>query len=82
MPSNFPAPFPRSAIPGATSPKIIRGITNDKKLEKIPVMVTKIFTAQIGKKSDVTMPAAIAIITFGSNPNFNFNPIVIIVINA
>jgi hypothetical protein len=71
--SSLPAPLPSSAIPGAINPNIINGITKDKKLEKIPVMVTNIFVAHNGKNREATIPATIAMITFGSNPILNLN---------
>jgi hypothetical protein len=50
IPSNFPAPFPNSAIPGATNPIIISGITKDRYLLNIDVNVTTPLTISFGKK--------------------------------
>lgn len=76
MPNSLPAPLPKSAIPGATNPKMINGIIKERKLEKIPVIVTNILTAHIGKNRDAIIPTAMAMITFASKPNRNFNLIV------
>lgn len=69
IPRSFPAPFPSSAIPGATSPRIISGITKLRKLPKIPFMVTKILVRKSGKKFEHIIPNMIAIIIFGSSPS-------------
>ena len=69
--SSLPAPLPKSAMPGATNPNIIRGIMKERKSENMDEMVTNILTPHIGKNMDATIPAIIAIITFGSKPILN-----------
>ena len=76
MAKSLPAPLPKSAMPGATSPKMMSGIINDRNPEKILVMVTNILVAHIGKNSDAKIPPAMAMITFGSKPSFNLKLIV------
>lgn len=68
--SSFPAPSPKSPIPGATNPIIIRGIANPKKLPKIPLNVAKNRTTGSGKNVPTSIPIMIAIINLGNKPSF------------
>ena len=43
----------------------------EKKSENMDEIVTNILTPHIGKSMDATIPAIIAIITFGSKPILN-----------
>lgn len=70
MASSFPAPFPNSAIPGATSPTIIRGIVKPRKLPNIPFIVTNVLLRNSGKKNEQVIPRAMAIATLASNGRF------------
>ena len=67
--NSFPAPWPNSAMPGATRPNIIRGITKPKKFPKILFMVTKTLDMLSGKTKDARIPKITAIIIAGSNGN-------------
>ena len=67
---SFFALLPRSAILGATRPKIIRGMQNPKNWEKIPLKVRKTFIIETGRKPPSNTPNAMAINTFGNKPNF------------
>jgi len=71
IPSNLPAPLPRSAIPGATNPRMINGITNPRKLLNIELNVTKILTSETGKTKDEIIPRIIAIIILVRSPVLN-----------
>ncbi len=44
----FPALFPRSPMPGATNPTIMRGITKPRKFPKIPLKVARLLTTTSG----------------------------------
>ena len=76
MANSLPAPLPKSAMPGATNPKIMSGIINERNPEKILVMVTNILVAHKGKNNEANIPPAMAMITFGSNPSLSLKFIV------
>jgi hypothetical protein len=78
MANSLPAPLPKSAMPGATNPKMMRGMIKERKPENMEVMVTNILTPHIGKNSDATIPATMAMITFGSKPILNLKLIFVL----
>ena len=47
--SNFPAPFPRSPMAGVTSPRMIRGMENERKFPNNELKVTKIRAIPFGR---------------------------------
>ena len=67
---SFPAPLPSSAIPGATRPRIMRGIVKPRKFPNIPLIVTKHLLRNSGKKNEHKIPITIAMRTFASRGNF------------
>ena len=70
IPSNLPAPSPRSAIPLVTKAKIISGIMNPRKLPKIDENVTKILTIDSGKYLPIRIPRRIPNNILGIKPIF------------
>ena len=76
--NSLPAPLPKSAMPGATNPKIISGMMKERKPENIEEIVTNILTPHIGKNNDATIPATMTMITFGSKPIFNLKLIFVL----
>ena len=69
---SFPAPFPRSAIPGAISPRISNGIINERKLLNRAFKVTNTRTAQSGKNNENIIPKIIDISTLSNKPGLLF----------
>ena len=70
--NSFPAPLPRSPIAGVTSPNMIRGMENDRKLPNNELKVTKIRAIPPGKNWPNNTPAAIAITTLVNNDTLIF----------
>ena len=66
--SSLPAPFPMSEMAGVTSPMIMSGIRNWRKLLKMLLKVTKSRTTGFGKNKPKTMPSTIAMMILGSSP--------------
>ena len=72
MANSLPAPFPNSAIAGVTSPNIIKGMENDRKLPKRELNVTKIRAIPWGRNWPNKIPAPMAMTTWPNNEIFNF----------
>ena len=70
--SRRPALLPTSAMPGAISPSIRRGIMNPNRLEKILLMVANSLESHSGKKNPQATPRAMAMIICRSKGNFLF----------
>lgn len=70
MSSNLPAPLPRSAMPGATSPMMSNGMNIPRKLLKMELNVRNTRTAHPGKKNEQPMPRAMAMSILGRMPSF------------
>jgi hypothetical protein len=68
----LPAPLPSSAIPGATSPNISRGIIKLNKFPNRALIVTNTLISQFGKNIEQTTPKRIAMTILRSNGNFSF----------
>ena len=68
--SKRPAPFPKSAMPGATNPTIIRGIQKNRNEAKMPLNVTKTRTTAAGKTNPNAKPKAMAVTILGNKPIF------------
>ena len=65
---SLPALLPRSAIPGAISPTISKGIIKLKKLPNMAFITIKPRTKGVGKNRPHTIPNIMAMTIFGSNP--------------
>ena len=76
--SSFPAPLPRSAIPGAMSPMMRTGMKSPRKLLKMLLNVRKNLTAQSGRNSEHKMPRAMAASTMGRSPSLDFAIIIVL----
>ena len=61
MSKRRPAERPMSAIAGITNPRIISGIMNLSRLEKMPLKVVKMATNHVGSRRPSMTPAAMAI---------------------
>ena len=72
--SVLPAPVPRSAIPGTIKPTMMSGITKLRNWLKIALYVARSLTGTsvptLLERAPITIPRAIAIISFGSKPIF------------
>jgi hypothetical protein len=68
--SRRPAFLPTSAMPGAISPKMSRGMMKLSRLENIPLMVAKILDNHSGNIIPPTTPRIIAIIICASSGIF------------
>lgn len=70
--NSLPAPFPSSAMAGVTSPNMIKGMENDRKLPNRELNVTKIRAIPWGRNWPNNIPAPMAITTCPNNEVFNF----------